>query len=153
MKRVSDDKIVKFDKKSADKLKHLTDQEDNNWNFKLDKNGSGIIANSLSDTTNTVIKEINATDININKHKFNNQLIELTDFRNVNGNIIGSIMLNGTVLVKTWEPTLEKWVLIRRPISTAMFSNRLNIPTSPEQFELDLNITEDIRQYYAKKDE
>ena len=62
-------------------------------------------------------------------------------------------MLNGTVLVKTWEPTLEKWVLIRRPISTAMFSNRLNIPTSPEQFELDLNITEDIRQYYAKKDE
>lgn len=121
--------------------------------FKLDKNGSGIIANSLSDTTNTVIKEINATDINVNKHKFNNQLIELTDFRNVNGNIIGSIMLNGTVLVKTWEPTLEKWVLIRRPISTAMFSNRLNIPTSPEQFELDLNITEDIRQYYAKKDE
>lgn len=46
MKRVSDDKIVKFDKKSADKLKHLTDQEDNNWNFKLDKNGH-IKVNSL----------------------------------------------------------------------------------------------------------
>lgn len=46
MKRLSDDKIVKFDKKSADKLKHLTDQEDNNWNFKLDKNGH-IKVNSL----------------------------------------------------------------------------------------------------------
>ena len=43
---MSDDKIVKFDKKSADKLKHLTDQEDNNWNFKLDKNGH-IKVNSL----------------------------------------------------------------------------------------------------------
>lgn len=43
---MSDDKIVKFDKKSADKLKHLTDQEDNNWHFKLDKNGH-IKANSL----------------------------------------------------------------------------------------------------------
>ena len=35
-----------FDKKNAEKLKHLTDQEDNNWNFKLDKNGH-IKVNSL----------------------------------------------------------------------------------------------------------
>lgn len=121
--------------------------------YKIDKNNSSIIENSLSNVTNTVIKEINATDMNINKHKFNNQLIDLTDFRNVNGNIIGGMMFNGTVLVKTWEPTLERWVLIRRPISTAMFSNRLNIPSSPEQFELDLNVLEDIREYYAKQDE
>lgn len=69
--------------------------------IKIDKNGSAILQSSLSSTTNTVIKEINATDIKINKHKFNNQLIELTDFRDVNGNIIGNMMMNGTVLVKT----------------------------------------------------
>lgn len=120
--------------------------------YKIDKNTSGITENSLSKTTNTVMKEINAKDITINKHKFNNQLVDLTDFRNVNGNIIGNIMLNGTVLVKTWEPNLERWVLIRRPISTAMFSNRLNIPNAPEQYELDLNIMEDLKKYYTDKD-
>lgn len=121
--------------------------------IKIDKSGSAIIQSSLSSTTNTVIKEINATDIKINKHKFNNQLIELTDFRDVNGNIIGNMMMNGTVLVKTWEPTLEKWVLIRRPISTAMFSSRLNLPSTPEQFEIDLNIMDNIKKYYINKEQ
>ena len=57
MKRVSDDKIVKFDKKSADKLKHLTDQEDNNWNFKLDKNGH-IKVNSLVNIEKILEKDL-----------------------------------------------------------------------------------------------
>lgn len=120
--------------------------------IKLDKNGSAIIQTSLSATTNAVIDEVNATDIKINRHKFNNQLIDLTDFREINGNILGNIMLNGTILVKTWEETLGKWVLIRRPISTAMFSNRLNIPNTPEQLEVDLDVMEDIKKYYIDKD-
>ncbi len=119
--------------------------------FKLDKNASSVIQNSLSSISNSVTKEINSNDITINKHKFNNQLIDLTDFRNVNGNILGSIMINGTILVKTWEPNLEKWVLIRRPISTAMFSNRLNIPNTPEQLEVDLKIEDDVKNYYIDK--
>lgn len=120
--------------------------------IKVDKNASAIISNSLSSTTNSVMKEVNARDISVNKHKFNNQLIELTDFRNVNGNIIGNMLMNGTVLVKTWEPSLEKWVLIRRPISTMMFSNRLNVPTSPEQLEVNLDVLEDIKKYYIEKE-
>lgn len=122
--------------------------------MKIDKNSSAIIESSLSSTTNAVIREVNASDIKVNKHKFNNQLIELTDFKNVNGNIIGNMMLNGTVLVKTWEPFLEKWVLIRRPISTVMFSNRLNIPSTPEQLEVDINVLdeEDIKKYYIEKE-
>lgn len=43
---MSDEKVVKFDKKNAEKLKHLTDQETDNWNFKVDRNGY-IKANSL----------------------------------------------------------------------------------------------------------
>ena len=119
---------------------------------KLDKNPSAVIQNSLSSTTNAVTQEHNFNDLIFNKHKFNNQLIDLTDFREVNGNILGHIMLNGTILVKTWEPNLQKWVLIRRPISTAMFSNRLNLPNSPEQLELDLNVLEDIKKYYIERD-
>lgn len=121
--------------------------------IKIDRNNSAIISNSLSSAENAVIKDINVRDININRHKFNNQLIELTDFRNVNDNIIGNMLINGTVLVKTWEPNLEKWVLIRRPISTMMFSNRLNIPSTPEQLEIDLNMSEDIKEYYIKKED
>lgn len=120
--------------------------------IKMDRSSSAILQTSLTSITNSVIKEVNATDIKVNNHKFNNQLIELTDFRNVNGNILGNIMMNGTVLVKTWEPNLEKWVLIRRPISTAMFSNRLNIPNTPEQLEVDLNVLEDIKKYYIEKE-
>lgn len=120
--------------------------------LKMDKETGTIITHSIQNKETSVIKEIEALDININKHKFNNQLIELTDFRNVNGNTIGSIMMDGTVLVKTWEHTLQKWVLIRRPISTPMFSNRLNVPTTPEQMEVDLNILEDIRKYYIDKE-
>ena len=69
--------------------------------IKMDRSSSAILQTSLTSITNSVIKEINATDIKVNNHKFNNQLIELTDFRNVNENILGNIMMNGTVLVKT----------------------------------------------------
>lgn len=33
-----------------------------------------------------------------------------------------------------------------------MFSNRLNLATTPEQMEVDLNILEDIRKYYIEKE-
>lgn len=120
--------------------------------LKMDKNMSNFTQNSLSNNTNSVIEEHNFKDLIVNKHKFNNQLIELSDYRIVNDNIIGNLLMNGTVLVKTWEPTLEKWVLIRRPISTAIFSNRLNIPNAPGQLGLKLNITDDIKKYYINKE-
>ena len=120
--------------------------------FILNKDTGSIVSHSISDTSTTVTKNMFAKDININKHKFNNQFIELSDFRDVNGAIMGGIMLNGTILVKTWEPTLQKWVMIRRPISTPMFSQRLNLATTPEQMEIELKILEDIRKYYIDRD-
>lgn len=42
---------------------------------------------------------------------------------------------------------------MRRPISTPMFSQRLNIPLPPEQMEVDnLDIMEDIVQHYINKE-
>lgn len=119
--------------------------------IKLDKQAGEIVETSLMSTENTVTKDINVIDITVNKHKFNNQLIDLTDFRDVNGAVMGGMLINGTVLVKTWEHSLQKWVLIRRPISTPMFSHRLNVPTTPEQMEVDLKAIEDIRKYYIEK--
>lgn len=111
-----------------------------------------ITINSLMQHVNSVVLDANINDININRHKFNSQLIELADFRNVNDNIIGGIMMNGTVLVKTYEHTLGKWVLMRRPISTPMFSQRLNIALPPEQMEVEnLDIMDDIVQHYIDK--
>lgn len=69
--------------------------------IKMDKNMSNITESSLSRNVNSVIEDHNFNDLILNKHKFNNQLIELTDFRMVNQNIIGNLLMNGTVLVKT----------------------------------------------------
>lgn len=111
-----------------------------------------ITVNSLMQHVNSVVLDANINDININRHKFNNQLIELSDFRNVNDNIMGGLMMNGTILVKTYEHTLGKWVLMRRPMSTPMFSQRLNIALPPEQMEVDnLDIMDDIVQHYINK--
>lgn len=119
--------------------------------IKEDSDGC-ITVNSLMQHVNSVVLDANINDININRHKFNNQLIELSDFRNINDNIIGGLMMNGTVLVKTYEHTLGKWVLMRRPISTPMFSQRLNIALPPEQMEVEnLDIMEDIVQHYINK--
>lgn len=120
--------------------------------IKLDKEAGAITENSLMSKEKTVVKELDSTDININRHKFNNQLIDLTDFRDVNGVVMGGMLMNGTVLVKTWEHSLQKWVLIRRPISTPMFSHRLNVATTPEQMELDLKVLEDVRKYYIEQE-
>ncbi|MEG1494766.1 MAG: hypothetical protein RR406_00480 [Bacilli bacterium] len=64
--------------------------------------------NSLMEHHSAVVTDINTADININRHKFNSQLIDLTDFRDTGGNIIGGMMMDGTVLVKTYEHTLKK---------------------------------------------
>ena len=120
--------------------------------FKMDKETGQVIRHSITDTSTTVTKDVYVKDLNINKHKFNNQLINLSDFRDVNGSIIGGIAMDGTVLVKTWEHTLQKWVLIRRPISTPIFSQRLNLATTPEQMEVELKVLEDIRKYYIERD-
>lgn len=120
--------------------------------FKLDKKTGNAISHSKQHTETAVIKDLNVVDLNLNRHKFNNQLVELTDFRDFNGNVVGGMVMNGTVLVKTWEHSLQKWVLIRRPISTPIFSNRLNVATTPEQMELELKIMEDIRKYYIEKE-
>lgn len=104
---------------------------------------------SMQSNTITNRKNIQTDEITVNKHKLNPQLWQLTDMKRYQGDptsAIGNLTMYGTVLVKAWEPTLEKWVLIRRPMRTPIFSNLLPLPTTPEAMGLDkaVDISEEI---------
>lgn len=105
------------------------------------------IEQSIQSETITVRKKIEADEIIVNNHKLNPALYELTDMRVALGNefnAIGNLTLNTTVLVKAWEPTLKKWVLIRRPARIPMFSPVLNLADSPEEMCISSDISEEV---------
>lgn len=76
--------------------------------IKTDKESGVITEMSLQSNTITVQKDILANDISINYHKLNSQLYELTNMKDVMDTSIGNLTMMGTVLVKTYEPTLKK---------------------------------------------
>lgn len=120
--------------------------------FKMDKEIGLINEVSLQSNTTTVTKNIKANDITVNNHKLNNQLWELTDYKQKGDSAIGGMTMLGTVMVKAWEPTLKKYVMIRRQVRVPIFSNLLNVPSSPEQYGIDENIAKDIKKYMIKTD-
>lgn len=92
-------------------------------------------------------KELKTDEVVLNKHKLNPQLWELTDFKRLSGDptsAIGNLMMAGSVIVKTWEPNLKKWVLIRRPIMTPIFSKVISAPNGPKDMGLNDNISSEI---------
>lgn len=104
-------------------------------------------ATELSMESNTITnrKNLKTDEILVNNHKLNPQLWELTDMKRLYNDptsAIGNLTMKGSVLVKTWEPYLQKWVLIRRPVRMPIFSNNLPIPDAPE--EMGLNDATDI---------
>lgn len=114
--------------------------------YRVTPDGNTIEISKQSNTT-TVRKNLEADEIVINNHKLNPQLYELADMRmynNIPFTAIGGLSLFSTVLVKVWEPTLEKWVLIRRLARVPAFSNTLNLPEVPEELDIDLELSEDI---------
>lgn len=92
---------------------------------------------------------IQTDEIIVNHQKMNPQLLELSDTKVLFDNpkdSIGNLMMDGTVLVKTWEPHLKKYVLMRRKIRTPLFSSKLNKPEVPEFMD---TITDHIDQLTA----
>lgn len=94
---------------------------------------------SLQSNTITVQKDIVTKDLSINCHKFNSQLYELTNMKQVMNTSIGNLTMMGTVLVKTYEPTLKKWVLMRRQVRMPVFSNLLDSAVVDDRLDLDLS--------------
>lgn len=94
---------------------------------------------SLQHNVKTVRTNVSTSDLIINNHKMNSYAYEITNMKNVAGTAIGNFTVMGTVLVKTYDPNLEKWVLVRRQVRVPLFSNlldpfniddRLNAPDS-----------------------
>ena len=117
--------------------------------YKADKNSGVATEISLQSNTVTVQKDIIANDLTLNRHKLNSQLYEFTNFKNNAGSIMGNLMMDATILVKAWEPTLEKYVLIRRPARFPIFSNLLDAYVVDERLDVYVDMSEDIANYSA----
>ena len=94
---------------------------------------------SLQSNTITNRKNLVTDEMIVNKHKFNNNFFEWTDYKEHEGDptsAIGNLTVNTSLLVKTWEPTLGKWVLIRRPARMPLFSDMMPLPDTPEDMNL-----------------
>jgi hypothetical protein len=119
--------------------------------YKMKYNEGQATEVSMQSNTITNRKNLKIDELTINNHKINPQLWELTDMKRLYEDPtsgIGNLTMYGTVLVKTWEPFLQKWVLIRRPIRTPIFSNYLPLPDAPEDMDLQdaTDISEEILQ-------
>ena len=106
--------------------------------YKNDQESGVATELSLQSNTITVQKDIVAKDIAINFHKLNSQLYELTNMKQVMGTAIGNLTMMGTVLVKTYEPTLKKWVLMRRQVRIPVFSNLMDSAVVDDKLDLDI---------------
>ena len=115
--------------------------------YKADKNSGVATEISMQSNTITVQKDIVANDIIINRHKINSQLYELTNFKNNHGTVMGNMMMEATILVKAWEPTLQKYVLIRRPARFPVFGNLLDAYTIDDRLALKEDYDEDLLEY------
>lgn len=118
-------------------------------NVQYKMNYASGLAKEVSYESQTVTnrKHIKTDEILINNHKLNPQIYDLTDMKVLFQNTdlaIGNLTMNANVLVKAWEPNLERWVLIRRPMRTPLFMNALGVAGVPEEMDIDDNITEEI---------
>lgn len=117
--------------------------------------GGGISTErTMQSNTITNLKNMNVDSVVINRHKMNPALWELTDFKKTNGTkeqIVGNLNMTGTVLVKAWEPNLNKYVLIRRPVRMPMFSTTLNVADAPAHVNVSSGISKDLMEYLLKK--
>lgn len=129
------------------KTGNITVAASHNVQYKL--NYSSGLAREISFHSDTITnrKNIKTDEVLINNHKLNPQLYELTDMKQMYHDpnyAVGNLTVNATVLVKAWEPNLEKWVLIRRPIRTPIFMNAVGLPRAHKDMDIDDDITKEI---------
>lgn len=117
--------------------------------YKADKDSGVATEISLQSNTITVQKDIVTNDLILNRHKLNSQLYEFTNFKNNHGTIMGNMMMDATILVKCWEPTLQQYVLIRRPARFPIFSNLLDAYVVDDRLDIYVDMSEDIANYEA----
>jgi hypothetical protein len=60
---------------------------------------------------------------------------------------MGNMTMDATILVKCWEPTLQEFVLIRRPARFPVFGNLLDAYMVDERLDVYVDMSEDISNY------
>ena len=115
--------------------------------YKCDKDSGVTTEVAMQSISNTVQRELTLCDLIINRHKFNTQLIEFTNLVSNMETIMGDLTVNSTILVKAWEPTLEQFVLIRRPARFSVFGNLLDAYTIDDRLAIKEDYNEDLLEY------
>ncbi len=105
--------------------------------IKCDKDTGVNTENALQSITNTVQRELNINDLIINRHKFNTQLFEFTNLKHNMNTVMGDLGVHSSILVKAWEPTLQQFVLIRRPARFPVFGHLLDAFVIDNRLEVD----------------
>ena len=100
--------------------------------YKLNPTGKSI-EYTLESVAVTNRRKILCNDFIINEHKMNPKLYDLTDFKELElptneSVIVGNFCVYGSVLTKSWDADLKRYMLIRRPVRMPMFSPLLNVP-------------------------
>lgn len=88
-------------------------------------------------------------ELEINDHKFNKRLWELADHRiplNDDRYSMGNYNTSGYVLMKHWEESLGKWVLIRRQIRMPLFYPETTLPDVPKQLAMEAEISKEDKE-------
>lgn len=111
-----------------------------------------ITDDSLQHNIKTVRASLSCSDLVINNHKMNSYLYEITNMKKLQNTAIGNFTVFGTVLVKTYDPNLEKWVLIRRQVRVPLFSNLLDPYAIDERIQVPDGSTS-IYHYKINKDD
>ena len=107
---------------------------------------------SLQHNIKTVRANVSCSDLIVNNHKMNSYLYEITNMKKLKNTAIGNFTVMGTVLVKTFDPNLEKWVLVRRQVRVPMFSNLLDPYNIDERLDIPDGSTS-IYHYKINKDD
>jgi hypothetical protein len=120
---------------------------------RITSGSSGVITDmALQHNINNVRMNFNCSDFVINNHKLNSYMYEITNMKKVQNTAIGNFTVSGTVLVKTYDHNLGKWVLIRRQVRVPMFSNLLDPYNIDERLSLSTG-KYDASHYKIEKEE
>lgn len=115
--------------------------------YKCDKESGVATEISLQSITKTVQRELSTSDLIINRHKLNSQLYEFTNLKANKKTVMGNLTMDATILVKAWEPTLEQYVLIRRPARFPVFGNLLDAYAIDDRLKVEGVFDEDLLEY------
>ena len=114
-------------------------------------NNNSLTDISLQHNLKNVRTNFACSDFIINNHKLNSYMYEITNMKQLQDTAIGNFTVSGTVLVKTYDRELEKWVLVRRQVRVPVFSNLLDSYHIDERLGVTDSNTK-IQKYKIDKD-